>query len=115
MAIYLLRVGLKKDINQVCTTLAASKHIGLLCTKYTRQMANYFTALDPRTVKLWQSKLWLGFSSEIRSASDKRLADMRALAEAGWFVYVACSPLLEPVTLPPDFLALGSRTAVVVR
>jgi protein gp37 len=104
----------KKDINQVCATLAASKHIGLLCTKYTRQMANYFTALDPRTVKLWQSKLLLGFSAENQEWFNRRWADMRAMTDAGWFVYVALSPLLEPVTLPPDFLALGQRTWVVV-
>ena len=36
------------------------------------------------------------------------------MAEAGWFVYVALSPLLGPVTLPPDFLAQGQRTWVVV-
>ena len=39
---------------------------------------------------------------------------MRELAEAGWFVYVALSPLLERITLPPDYLALGKRTWVIV-
>jgi hypothetical protein len=39
---------------------------------------------------------------------------MRALAHAGWFVFVSISPMLGPVTLPPDFLALGNRTWVIV-
>ena len=39
---------------------------------------------------------------------------MRTLAEAGWFVFVSIAPLLAPVTLPPDFLALGQRTWVIV-
>jgi protein gp37 len=104
----------KEDINQVCATIAASKHIGLLCTKYTRQTADYFALLDPRTVKRWQPKHLLGFSAERQKWLNQRWADMRPLADAGWFVYVALSPLLEPVTLPPDFLALGPRTWVVV-
>ena len=103
-----------EDINRVCATLAVSKHLGLLCTKYTRQMVDYFTALDPRTVKLWQSKLLLGFSAENQKWFNQRWADVRSLADAGWFVYVALSPLLEPVMLPSDFLALGQRTWVVV-
>jgi protein gp37 len=103
-----------EDINRVCRTLVASKHYGLLCTKYTRQMADYFTALHPRSVRKWQSKLLLGFSAENQKWFDQRWADIRPFAEAGWFVYVALSPLLGPVTLPPDFLALGQRTWVVV-
>jgi protein gp37 len=104
----------KADIDRVCATFAASKHIGLLCSKYTVEMADYFGSLDPRTVRLWRPKLLLGFSAEMQKWFDKRWSDMRALADAGWFVYVSLSPLLEPVILPPDFLALGRRTWVVV-
>jgi protein gp37 len=103
-----------EDINRVCRTLVASKHLGLLCSKYTRQMVDYFALLDPRSVQRWQQKLLLGFSAEDQEYFNQRWADLRALAEAGWFVYVALSPLLGAVTLPPDFLALGSRTWVVV-
>ena len=103
-----------EDINQVCRTLAASKHIGLLCTKYTQQMAAFFTALDARTVRRWQPKLLLGFSAERQKWFDQRWADMRPLVDAGWFVFAALSPLLERITLPPDFVALGPRTWVVV-
>jgi protein gp37 len=103
-----------EDINRVCRTLVASKHIGLLCTKYTRQMVDYFASVHLRSVPLWQSKLLLGFSAENQTWFNRRWAEMRALADAGWFVYVALSPLLEPVALPPDSLALGPRTWVVV-
>jgi protein gp37 len=104
----------KEDIDRVCGTLAASEHIGQLCTKYTSQIVDYFTSLDPDAVRRWQPKIWLGFSAETQKWFDRRWADVRALAEAGWFVYVALSPLLGPVILPPDFLALGKRTWVIV-
>ena len=55
---------------------------------------------------------WL--QSENQEWFDLRWKDVRPLADAGWFVYVALSPLLGPVTLPPEFLALGKRTWVVV-
>ena len=97
----------KKDIDRVCATIAASRHIGLLLTKYTPQMAAYLAALDPRTVRVWQPKLWLGFSAENQECFDRRWPDIRPFAEAGWFVYVVISPMLAPVILPPDFLALG--------
>lgn len=96
-----------KDIDRVCATIAQSDHIGLLVTKYTTQMAAYFTALDPRTVRLWKPKLWLCFSAENQQWFDRRWADLRALAEAGWFVFTSLAPLLAPITLPQDFLELG--------
>jgi protein gp37 len=103
----------KKDIDRVCVTIAASKHIGELLTKYTPQMAEYFAALDPRTVRVWKPKLWLGFSAENQECFDRRWPDLRPFAEAGWFVYVVIAPMLGPVTLPPDFLVLGKCTWVI--
>jgi protein gp37 len=103
----------KKDVDWVCATIAVSKHIGLLLTKYTPQVAAYFDALDPRTVRVWKPKLWLGFSAENQECFDRRWPDIRPFAEAGWFVYVVIAPMLGPVILPPDFLALGKRTWVV--
>jgi protein gp37 len=96
----------KKDIDRVFATIAASKHIGLLLTKYTPQMASYLAALDPRTVRVWKSKLWLGFSAENQECFDRRWPDIRPFAEAGWFVYVVIAPMLTAVTLPPDALQL---------
>jgi protein gp37 len=103
-----------ETIDDVCVTLAASEHIGLLVTKRTRRMTEYFIAQPPRTVRLWKDKLWLGFSAERQLEFDRRWADMRVLAAADWFIFVSVAPLIDPVTLPPDFLALGKRTWVVV-
>jgi protein gp37 len=104
----------RKHIDRVCRTLVASRHIGILCSKYVSQMADYFATVDPRSVSRWQSKLLLGFSAENQEWFDARWAHVRPLADAGWFTFVALSPLLEPVTLPPEFLARGRRTWVVV-
>ena len=41
-----------------------------------------------------------------------RWADIRPLAEAGWFIFVSIAPMIGPVRLPDDFLALGQRTWV---
>ena len=46
-------------IDRVCTTIALSDHIGLLLTKRTRRMADYFTTKPPDTVSSWQPQLWL--------------------------------------------------------
>jgi protein gp37 len=101
-------------IDRVCATIALSDHIGLLLTKRTLRMAKYFAAQSPRTVRRWQPKLLLGFSAEGQQEFDERWADMRALANAGWFVFISVAPLISPVTSPHDFLALGQRTWVIV-
>jgi protein gp37 len=95
-----------EDIDQVCHTIAASKHIGLLCTKYTKQTAEYLATLDQRTVRQCQQNFWLIFSAEDQEWFDRRWKDLRPLAEAGWFVGVSISPMLGPVKLPPDALEL---------
>ena len=101
-------------IDRVCATIAASEHIGLLCTKRTPRMAEYFSSQSPLTIQRWQRNIWLGFSAENQECFDQRWADVRPLAEAGWFVFVSIAPMLEPVRLPDDFLALGSRTWLIV-
>jgi protein gp37 len=101
-------------IDRVCATIALSEHIGLLLTKRTARMAAYFAKQSPRTVNRWFPKLLLGFSAERQQEFDERWADMRPLATAGWFIFVSIAPMLGSVTLPPDFLALGKRTWVIV-
>jgi protein gp37 len=103
-----------KIITRVCATMALSDHIGLLVTKRTARMAEYFTTLDPRTVRFWKPKLWLGFSAERQQEFDERWADMRPLADAGWFVFVSIAPMIGPVMPPSNFLALGPRVWVIV-
>lgn len=60
------------------------------------------------------SNAWLGFSAEDQRRFDSRWYDMRQVAERGWNVVVSLEPLLGPVDLPTDFLALGSRAWVIV-
>jgi protein gp37 len=104
----------KEIIDRALGTVVISRHIGLVLTKRTARMAEYFTALSPHTKRLWQPKLLVGFSAEDQACFDRRWADVRPLANAGWFVFVSIAPMLESVTLPKDFLALGKRTWCIV-
>jgi protein gp37 len=101
-------------IDRVCGTIAISDHIGLLLTKRARRMADYFTAKPQHIVQLWQPKLWLGFSAENQECFDERWPDMRRLTELGYFIFVSIAPMIGPVILPPDFLALRDRVWVIV-
>jgi protein gp37 len=89
-------------IDEVVTTIVASEHIGLVVGKRVDLIARYFTGKER-----WRSKLWLGFSAENQARFDQRWPYMRALAERGWLVFVSLAPLIGPVRLPDDFLALG--------
>lgn len=86
-------------ITRALATIAASDHIGLLLTKRPSRMLD----LPAR----WMSKLWLGFSAERQVEFDERWPPMRQLAKRGWLVFVSIAPMLEPVRLPDDFLALA--------
>jgi protein gp37 len=91
------------DIDMVVGTIASSRHIGLLVSKYVDQMAAYFAT------GMWepfQSKLWLIFSAEDQEHFDSRWLLLRPLAERGWLVGVDLAPLVGPVRLPDDALAL---------
>jgi protein gp37 len=101
-------------IDRVCATIAASNHIGLLLTKRTARMAAYFAALPSDEVRRWQERLWLGFSAERQTEFDQRWANIRPLTAVGWFIFVSVAPMIGPVVLPPDFLALGGAQAWVI-
>jgi protein gp37 len=103
----------KEIIDRALGTVVIAPHIGLVLSKRTGRMAAYFTALSPHTKRLWKPKLLLGFSAENQECFDRRWADMRRL-EAEWFIFVSLAPMLGPVTLPADFLALGKRTWCIV-
>jgi protein gp37 len=49
----------------------------------------------------------LGFSAGDQRWWDRRWQIMRPLAEQGWTVFTSIAPMIGPVVLPPDFLALG--------
>jgi protein gp37 len=93
-------------LDRACAVIAASQHIGLALTRRSSRSAAYFGGLDPRTVRLWQPKLWLGFSAADQPEFDQHWSVMRALAQRGWFVFVDCAPLIDAIVLPDDALAL---------
>jgi protein gp37 len=99
-------------IDRVVGTMFVADHIAIFCTKRAEQMAEYFAALSARTLCHRQSKTWLGFSAERQQEFDGRWAAMRKLAARGWTVFVSIAPMLQPVRLPPEFLALA-RWAIV--
>src|SRR5262249_41068058 len=45
---------------------------------------------------------------------DERWSSLREVAGAGFTIFVSLAPLLEPINLPPDFLALRDRAWVIV-
>jgi protein gp37 len=55
----------------------------------------------------------LGFSAERQREFDSRWPVMRQLAERGWSVFVSLAPLIGPVVLPDDFLALSKWVIVI--
>jgi protein gp37 len=88
-------------IDKVVATIASSKHIGLLVTKYVDQMAAYFAT---GIWELFRSKLWLILSVENQEQFDSRWARLRPLAMRGWLVGVSIAPLIEAIRLPDDGL-----------
>lgn len=51
--------------------------------------------------------LFVGFSAERQIEFDNRWAAFKHIASRGWRVLVSLEPLIGPVVLPADFLALG--------
>jgi protein gp37 len=95
-------------IDRTIARLAYPEHIiGLILTKHPERMAAYFNALPATIQQHYREKLWLGFSAERQREFDERWPAMRELARQGWTVFVSIAPMIGPVTLPDDFLALG--------
>jgi protein gp37 len=94
-------------IDRAVKTIAACEHIGLLVTRRPAVMRQYFLAQNATTLEQWRPRMWLGFSAERQREFDLRWPHMRALAEIGFLVFVSISPMLAPVILPDDFLALA--------
>jgi protein gp37 len=90
--------------------IAASAHYGMHCTKRPERMAAIISAASAEEERAWKPKSLLGFTAGDQARFDQRWSVMRPLAEQGWFVYASLSPLLQPITLPPDYLALARWT-----
>jgi protein gp37 len=97
----------ERGIERTFGTLVRSNNIGLVLTKLPERMAAYITSQPETTQRRLRQKIWWGFSAETQTCFDQRWPPMRALAAAGWVVFVSVAPLLGPVRLPDDFLALG--------
>lgn len=80
----------------------------LLLTKRTENIL-------PMVADVWQSdwpqNAWIGTSVEDQENTDRRVALLRAVPAPIHFLSV--EPMLGQVTLPPDFLALGSSAWVI--
>jgi protein gp37 len=87
-------------IDQVVSTMALSRHVGLFLAKNAQRQAEFFAArrVAPR--------LWVGFSAERQQEFVERWSHMRPLAAAGWFTFASPAPLIKPIRLPDDFLGL---------
>jgi protein gp37 len=103
----------KEVIDRTIGTLAMSNHFVLILTKLPEEMAAYFNAQPAIIQQRWRKKFLLGFSAENPEWFDRRWPPMRALAQAGWFIFVSIAPMLAPVTLPDDLLTLGKRCWVI--
>jgi len=97
-------------IDRTVSTIAASPHVGAFVTKYAVEMAAYF-ADAPRPAH-WRERCWLAFSAERQKEFDERWAVMRRLPDLGYLTFANLAPLLEPITLPDDFLRRASWVIV---
>jgi len=86
----------------------AQQHRLFCLTKRPATVAAFLRPLPPLT------NLWAGFTAETQEQFDRRWAALRPLVALGWSVFVSVEPLLGRVVLPPDFLALGRRTWVII-
>ncbi len=90
-------------IDRILTTVALSRHIGLVVTKHPAQLVKYFS----QRPAWWKRKFILIFSAGDQLWWDRRWAVMRVLAERGWMVGTSIQPMLTLVVLSPDFLTLA--------
>jgi len=93
----------REVIDRLLRTVAISPHIGLILTKYSEQMVEYFNTKPD----WWRRWFILVFSAGDQTFWDPRWAIMRQLAEQGWMVGTSIQPMLNRVILPDDFLRLG--------
>jgi protein gp37 len=90
-------------VDRILETVALSPHLGLVLTKHVAPMVEYFGARPA----WWRTRFLIGFSAGDQRWFERRWQLVRPLAESGWLTFVSIQPMLGPVTLPPDFLALG--------
>ncbi len=84
------------------------------CRKAPRHTFVILTKRPERLVSHTILNVVLGTSVENQAAADERLPHIIQFGEAGMTTVVSVEPLLEPIVLPDEFLALGNRTGIIV-
>ncbi len=80
----------------------------------------YFERTGDRSVDQWLAVHWplknviIGVSVEDQIRADKRFPYIVTLGQMGWRTMISIEPLLGPVVIPADYLALGPRAWVIV-
>jgi protein gp37 len=97
----------KPIIDQVVGRLGASPHLGMLLSRRPERMKQYLLAKPSALQRVYQPGFLLGTSAEDQIRFNRRWPPMRELAQEGYFNFVNISPMMGPVTLPDDFLALA--------
>jgi protein gp37 len=100
-------------VDRILDIAAASDHIGEFFSKRPETMAKYFLSRRGAS-RPWKRRPLLGFSAERQREFDERWPHARRLAEKGWTTFVSVAPMLGPIVLPSDFLALADRGWVIV-
>ena len=94
-------------VMNVCSWVGYRKHTFIMLTKRPKRMAEFFA---------WWGKeptfnIWLGVTCENQQRADERIPVLLSIPAA--VHWLSLEPLLGPVVLPADFLALGKRAWVV--
>jgi protein gp37 len=103
-----------EDIARTIAIIVLSDHIGLFLTRRQRRMRDYVLAQSPLTIAGWIPKTWWGVSACTQAEFELRWPDLYEIARLGFTVFVSLAPLVEPIRLPPELLALGNRAWVIV-
>lgn len=129
-----------EQIDRVFATISLSRHVFQVLTKRADRMADWsqrrgidemLGAVEHRAKQLlarlhkpipigktlagtWPwPHIWFGASAERQKEFDERWPHLRRLTNLGFIVFISYEPALGPLTLPPDFLALGDRAQLI--
>jgi protein gp37 len=82
--------------------------------------SKYFEKTGDRSVDEWLAvhfplkNVIIGVSVEDQQRADQRFPKIVKLGQMGWRTMISAEPLLGPVVIPADYLALGPRAWVIV-
>jgi protein gp37 len=92
------------------TVAASADVIGLIPTRRTQRMLEYFLDLEaelsPEALRRWQAHLWPGFSAGNQDEFIELSPPVLELARRGWTTFGSFAPLIEPIVVTDEFLRL---------